>query len=181
MGLIISRLWESLFSRGEVKVVVVGLDNAGKTTTLYKLLLGEVVVTNPTIGSNVEEIQYKNLKFQMWDIGGQESLRLSWSTYYTHTSCVIMVIDSTDVARMDLAKTELKKIVTHEDLSSVSILILANKQDLKKALTPSQLSERLDLSSIKDHQWHIQGCCALTGDGLMEGLDWIVAQVKDKT
>lgn len=69
----------------EHKLVLVGLDNAGKTTILYQLLLGEAVHTRPTIGSNVEEVVWRNLRFVMWDLGGQQSLRSAWTTYYTNS------------------------------------------------------------------------------------------------
>lgn len=69
----------------EHKIVILGLDNAGKTTILYQFLMDEVVQTSPTIGSNVEEVTYKNIHFIMWDLGGQQSLRQSWSTYFTNT------------------------------------------------------------------------------------------------
>ena len=82
----------------------VGLDNAGKTTTLYKLHLGEAVITQPTAGSNVEQIKYKNLQFEVWDLGGQANLRPSWATYYRTTDALIMVVDSTDRARIGIAK-----------------------------------------------------------------------------
>uniref|UniRef100_A0A3Q3FTV4 ADP-ribosylation factor-like 8 n=1 Tax=Labrus bergylta TaxID=56723 RepID=A0A3Q3FTV4_9LABR len=84
MGLIFAKLW-SFFCNQEHKVIIVGLDNAGKTTILYQFLMNEVVHTSPTIGSNVEEIVVKNTHFLMWDIGGQESLRSSWNTYYSNT------------------------------------------------------------------------------------------------
>lgn len=74
-----------IFISTEHKLVLVGLDNAGKTTILYQLLLGEAVHTRPTIGSNVEEIVWKNLRFVMWDLGGQQSLRSAWNTYYTNS------------------------------------------------------------------------------------------------
>lgn len=72
-------------------MIVVGLDNAGKTTILYQFLMNEVVHTSPTIGSNVEEIVCKNVHFFMWDIGGQESLRTSWNTYFADSDFVIFV------------------------------------------------------------------------------------------
>jgi len=70
MGMMFSSLWKRLTAtKRERKIVMIGNANAGKTTTLYKLLLDEVVVTAPTIGSNVEEVQYKNIKFVIWDLG----------------------------------------------------------------------------------------------------------------
>ncbi|KAF9925408.1 ADP-ribosylation factor-like protein 5A [Linnemannia zychae] len=177
MGIVLTKLWRRLMSKEEVKIVIVGLDNAGKTTVLYKLLLNEVVVTTPTIGSNVEEITYKNIKFLMWDIGGQESLRASWKTYYVNTKAVIMVIDSSDKERLHISKTELHTMMESESLKNASLLVFANKQDVKGALSASKISEALALSSLKDRQWSIQACSALTGEGLFEGLDWIVSQI----
>ncbi|XP_005738975.1 ADP-ribosylation factor-like protein 5B [Pundamilia nyererei] len=136
MGLILAKLW-SFFCNQEHKVIIVGLDNAGKTTILYQFLMNEVVHTSPTIGSNVEEIVVKNTHFLMWDIGGQESLRSSWNTYYSNT----------------------------EDLRKAAVLIFANKQDMKDCMSAAEISKYLTLSSIKDHPWHIQSCCALTGEG----------------
>ena len=75
----------TFFSFAEHKILIIGLDNAGKTTIMYQYLLGDTVHTSPTIGSNVEEITYKNTQFVMWDLGGQESLRASWNTYYANT------------------------------------------------------------------------------------------------
>ncbi|XP_078003161.1 ADP-ribosylation factor-like protein 5A isoform X3 [Phascolarctos cinereus] len=139
MGILFTRIWR-LFNHQEHKVIIVGLDNAGKTTILYQFSMNEVVHTSPTIGSNVEEIVVNNTRFLMWDIGGQESLRSSWNTYYTNT----------------------------EDLRKAGLLIFANKQDVKECMTVAEISQFLKLTSIKDHQWHIQACCALTGEGLWE-------------
>jgi len=178
MGMLFSKLWASLFSDKEFKVIIVGLDNAGKTTTLYKLLLNEVVVTAPTLGSNVEEVVYKNIRFVMWDIGGQESSRASWATYYSSSQAVILVIDSTDRERIPIAKDELQKILSHEHLKDSIILVFANKQDLKAAMTAAEVSEALALHDIKDHDWHIQSCCALTGEGLYAGMDWVAQRLR---
>jgi len=177
LGVVLAKLIRLFWSKQEYKIVLVGLDNAGKTTILYKLLLNEVVATTPTIGSNVEEIIYKNIHFLMWDIGGQETLRSTWSTYYVNTRAVIMVIDSTDRDRLHLVNTELHKMMEHESLKNAMLLVFANKQDVKGAMTAAKISEELRLTSFKDRQWHIQACCALTGDGLTEGLDWIVTKL----
>ncbi|KAK6254867.1 hypothetical protein SCA6_016172 [Theobroma cacao] len=195
MGAFVSKFWFMLFPAKEYKIVVVGLDNAGKTTTLYKLHLGDVVTTHPTVGSNVEELVYKNIRFeilqvcwapkyfyllQVWDLGGQERLRTSWATYYRGTHAVIVVIDSTDRARITIMKDELFRLLGHEDLQHSVILVFANKQDLKDAMTPAEITDALSLHSIKNHDWHIQSCCALTGDGLYDGLGWIAQHVTGK-
>ncbi|KAK4258040.1 hypothetical protein QN277_007550 [Acacia crassicarpa] len=180
MGALISKFWFMLFPAQEYKIVVVGLDNAGKTTTLYKLHLGEVVTTNPTVGSNVEELVYKNIRFEVWDLGGQERLRTSWATYYRGTHAVIVVIDSSDRARISTMKDELFRLLGHEELQQSVILVFANKQDLKDAMTPAEITDALSLHSIKNHDWHIQACSALTGDGLYDGLGWIASQVTGK-
>ncbi|EDQ93065.1 uncharacterized protein MONBRDRAFT_5315 [Monosiga brevicollis MX1] len=164
----------------EHKLIIVGLDNAGKTTILYQYLLNDVVVTSPTIGSNVEEIQFKNLKFLMWDVGGQESLRSSWSTYYNAVEAVLLVIDSTDRERLTLIKEELYTMLAHDDLKSARLLVLANKQDLKGAMSAAEISKQFNLTSIKDHSWHIQACCALTGEGLYEGMEWLTDEMTRK-
>jgi len=164
MGAFFSAMWGYWFPNREYKLVMVGLDNAGKTTSLYKLHLGEVIMSQPTVGSNVEQVTYKNLQFEIWDLGGQANLRPSWATYYRSTDAVILVVDSTDRARMGILKSELFTLLEHEDLSSACLLVFANKQDLKDAMTVAELTEALSLHSIKRQDWHIQACTAMTGE-----------------
>eukprot|EP00450_Noctiluca_scintillans_P016002 CAMPEP_0194516612 /NCGR_PEP_ID=MMETSP0253-20130528/49534_1 /TAXON_ID=2966 /ORGANISM="Noctiluca scintillans" /LENGTH=173 /DNA_ID=CAMNT_0039360479 /DNA_START=33 /DNA_END=551 /DNA_ORIENTATION=- len=173
MGVLVSHLWQLWFGDvGQCKVVIVGLNNAGKTTTLYRLNLGQVVQTQPTIGSNVEEVRQDNLNFQVWDLGGQENLRAAWSTYFEGADAVIFVVDSNDRENMVIAKMELFNVVLHEFLKYSCLLVLANKQDVEGCRTPSEIADDLSLHTIRTHEWHIQGCCALTGEGLKEGLSW---------
>eukprot|EP00736_Rhodelphis_marinus_P002360 Rmarinus@m.23311 len=178
MGLIFGKLFHRLFGHDQVKVVIVGLNNAGKTTILYKLHLGEVVTTQPTIGSNVETIQYRNVTLECWDLGGQERLRSSWNTYYNDTKAVIFVVDSTDRKRLPENKKEVIQLLASEDLKDAIILVLANKQDVKGAMSAAEVADALSLHSVKSHQWHIQACCGLTGDGLYPGLDWITNNIQ---
>ncbi len=98
MGYYLSKMWKRLVNKGEkdFKIIIVGLHNAGKTTILYKLALNEVVVTQPTIGSNVEEVTHQNVKLQVWDLGGQESLRAAWDAYYENAEAVIYVVDAAE-------------------------------------------------------------------------------------
>uniref|UniRef100_A0A8C5RQ41 ARF like GTPase 5B n=1 Tax=Laticauda laticaudata TaxID=8630 RepID=A0A8C5RQ41_LATLA len=129
MGLLFAKLW-NLFCTQEHKVIIVGLDNAGKTTILYQFLMNEVVHTSPTIGSNVEEIVVKNTHFLMWDIGGQESLRSSWNMYYSNTEFIILVVDSIDRERLSVTKEELYHMLAHEVFHLALTVFLMNSQDL---------------------------------------------------
>ncbi|CAF4422951.1 unnamed protein product [Rotaria sp. Silwood2] len=140
MGFLFSKIW-ALFGNEEHKIIIVGLDNAGKTTILYQFLMNEVVHTSPTIGSNVEEVVFKNIRFLMMDIGGQESLRSSWQTYFAQTEYVILVVDSTDRERLPLTKQELFRMLQSEELRSASVLIFANKQDIKDSMSSAEISK----------------------------------------
>ena len=88
----------------EKKILMLGLDAAGKTTTLYKLQLGEVVQTIPTIGFNVETVRYKNIDFNVWDVGGQDKIRTLWRYYYEYCDGLIFLVDSNDQARLKQAR-----------------------------------------------------------------------------
>ena len=180
MGLIMSRLWRRFFSLPQFKLIILGLDNAGKTTILFHLHLGEVIATQPTIGSNVEEVRHKNLHFQVWDLGGQESLRVAWETYYVSTNAIILVVDSSDRGRLGVLYEEMQRVLGSVELKDAVLLVYANKQDVKERMTAEEIAKELKLQSIKTHQWHIQPCCALTGEGLYEGIDWIASKVTHK-
>ncbi|XP_075941831.1 putative ADP-ribosylation factor-like protein 5C [Anarhichas minor] len=176
MGFILTKMM-AVFGDKEHKVIIVGLDNAGKTTILYQFLTKEAVHTSPTIGSNVEEIVVRKTHFLVWDIGGQESLRASWYSYYGNTEIVIVVVDSTDRERLTLTKAELHRMLAHEDLEKAAVLILANKQDVNGSMTAAEISQCLTLESLSSHSWHVQACCALTGEGLPASLDWMKSRV----
>jgi len=259
----------------------VGLDAAGKTTILYKLKLGEVVTTIPTIGFNVETVEYKNISFtvrrrrprstvaargrvdgveadanaaetdailrqrekslaetawrrprtsvgrpstfavarrrshrqlatrtpparlrdpqrppklrerrlastawsgtqhvpqtQVWDVGGQDKIRPLWRHYYQNTQGLIFVVDSNDRDRVDNARDELHRMLNEDELRESILLVFANKQDLPNAMSAAEMTDKLGLNGLRHRQWYIQACCATTGDGLYEGLDWLSA------
>lgn len=159
-------------SSREMRILMVGLDAAGKTTILYKLKLGEVVTTIPTIGFNVETVEYRNISFTVWDVGGQDKIRTLWRHYYQNTEGLIFVVDSNDRERISDAKQELHKMLAEDELRDAVVLVFANKQDLPKALTAAEITDSLGLSSMH-RKWYIQPACATTGDGLYEGLDWL--------
>jgi len=180
MGGTLSGIWSKLFGKKEARILMVGLDAAGKTTILYKLKLGEVVTTIPTIGFNVETVEYKNISFTVWDVGGQDKIRPLWRHYYQNTQGVIFVVDSNDKDRVDdsngyekSAKDELHRMLAEDELRDAVLLVFANKQDLPNAMKVQEVTERLGLNKLRNRQWYIQGASAPTGDGLYEGLDWL--------
>lgn len=163
-----------LFSgKKEKRILMIGLDAAGKTTILYKLKLGEIVTTIPTIGFNIETVQYKKIDFVIWDIGGQEKIRPLWRHYYQNTDGLIFVVDSNDRERIEDVNKELQSILREDILKDTILLIFANKQDLPNAMAISEISNELKLYSLKNRKWYIQSCCAMSGDGIYDGLEWL--------
>ncbi|XP_027200285.1 ADP-ribosylation factor 2 [Dermatophagoides pteronyssinus] len=177
MGLTISSLFTRLFGKKQVRILMVGLDAAGKTTILYKLKLGEVVTTIPTIGFNVETVEYKNISFTVWDVGGQDKIRPLWRHYFQNTQGLIFVVDSNDKERVNEAAEELQRMLNEDELRDSILLVFANKQDLPNAMTTSELKDRLGLGQMRNRHWYIQATCATQGDGLYEGLDWLCTEV----
>lgn len=181
MGLTISSLLTRLFSaKREVRLLMVGLDGAGKTTILYKLKLGEVVTTIPTIGFNVETVHYRNLSFVVWDVGGQDKIRPLWRHYYRNTQGLVYVVDASDRERLVTARSELHAIMADLEMQGAVVLVLANKQDMPRAAGVPQLVEALDMRSLGNRPWHVQGTCAIRGDGLYEGMDWLARIVEER-
>ncbi|KAL6403199.1 putative adp-ribosylation factor protein [Ilyonectria robusta] len=130
MGLAFSKLFDRLWGKKEMRILMVGLDAAGKTTILYKLKLGEIVTTIPTIGFNVETVEYKNIQFTVWDVGGQDKIRPLWRHYFQNTQGIIFVVDSNDRDRIVEAREELQRMLNEDELRDAILLVFANKQDL---------------------------------------------------
>lgn len=164
-----------LISKGrrnrDARVVMLGLDFAGKSTLLYKLKSGRAVETCPTVGFNVESLQTPcHVSFTLWDVGGQGSLRASWPDYLEDTNTLVFVLDSTDTARLPEAAAALEEALSHPSMAGVPVLLLANKQEVPGALAPAELGERLRQGRLAGHRWVLQGCSAHTGQGLQEAL-----------
>ena len=180
MGNAFSYLFNRLLGKEDVRILMVGLDNAGKTTILYRLKLEEVVSTVPTLGFNVETVAYKNISFTVWDIGGQDKIRSLWRVYFQGTQGLIFVVDSADQDRIEETKAELHKLLSEEELANVVLLVFANKKDMPDAMSASEIREKLGLVSMRDRPWFVQSSCAVKGEGLYEGLDWMATQIKQR-
>ncbi|KAI4095013.1 MAG: hypothetical protein LQ344_001860 [Seirophora lacunosa] len=200
MGGQISKVMGKIFGSREMRLLMLGLDAAGKTSSstqtsnppppspqarlstatpiLYKLKLNQDVTTIPTVGFNVETVTYKNVKFNVWDVGGQDKIRPLWRHYFSGTQGLIFVIDSNDRARIDEARQELHRIILDREMKEALLLVFANKQDIPGAMTPNEVQERLKLAQLKDKIWYVVPSCATTGEGLFEGLGWLSNNVK---
>lgn len=128
------------------------MDAAGKTTILYKLKLGEIVTTIPTIGFNVETVEYKNICFTVWDVGGQDKIRPLWRHYFQNTQGLIFVVDSNDRERIVEAEKELQSMLQEDELRDAVLLVFANKQDLPNAMTAAELTDKLHLNQLRNRQ-----------------------------
>ncbi|KAK2971037.1 hypothetical protein RJ640_025811 [Escallonia rubra] len=181
MGLSFTKLFSRLFAKKEMRILMVGLDAAGKTTILYKLKLGEIVTTIPTIGFNVETVEYKNISFTVWDVGGQDKIRPLWRHYFQNTQGLIFVVDSNDRDRVVEARDELHRMLNEDELRDAVLLVFANKQDLPNAMNAAEITDKLGLHSLRQRHWYIQSTCATSGEGLYEGLDWLSNNIANKS
>ncbi|XP_043331499.1 ADP-ribosylation factor-like protein 3 isoform X2 [Cervus elaphus] len=147
----------------EVRILLLGLDNAGKTTLLKQLASEDISHITPTQGFNIKSVQSQGFKLNVWDIGGQRKIRPYWRNYF----------ENTDVL-------ELAELLEEEKLSCVPVLIFANKQDLLTAAPASEIAEGLNLHTVRDRFWQIQSCSALTGEGVQDGMNWVCKHVNPK-
>lgn len=179
MGLL-SLLRKLKKSDKEMRILLLGLDNAGKTSCLKKLSDEEISHIMPTQGFNIKSLSQEGFKLNVWDIGGQKAIRPYWANYYGNTDALVYVIDSADKKRLEESGIELNLLLEEEKLQGVPILILANKQDLLTAVPAKELAETLNLHNIRDRKWQIQGCSAKTGAGLQEGIQWVIKYAGEK-
>ncbi|XP_017296420.2 ADP-ribosylation factor-like protein 11 [Kryptolebias marmoratus] len=161
------------------QVILVGLDSAGKSTLLAKLLTGKVMETSPTVGFNVGTLDLdKKTSLTVWDVGGQKSMRVNWKYYLDDCKALVFVVDSSDQTRMPEAQKALEKILRDERLEGVPLMVLANKKDLPNSMTIREVSTQLNLPSYKDRRWEIQACSAVQGLGLQQAFLSINKMIK---
>ncbi|CAF0884192.1 unnamed protein product [Adineta steineri] len=157
----------------ELRILLLGLDNAGKTTLLKVLASEDISHITPTQGFNIKSVQSSGFKLNVWDIGGQRKIRQYWHHYFANTDVLIYVIDSSDRKRFDETNQELSELLEEEKLNGVPLLVFANKQDLLNAAKASDITDGLSLHQIRNRPWQIQGCSAYTKEGVKEGLEWV--------
>ncbi|ORY13434.1 ADP-ribosylation factor [Clohesyomyces aquaticus] len=171
----------------EMRILMLGLDNAGKTTIVKKIMNEDVNSVSPTLGFIIKTIEYDGYKLNIWDVGGQKTLRTYWKNYFEKTDTLIWVVDATDRERIDDCRQELESLLLEERLMGASLLVFKNKSDVSGSMTEDEVREvgwhvtfpsGLHLDSIKTHKWTIMACSAMTGLNLHEGLEWVVQDAK---
>lgn len=162
----------------EMRILLLGLDNAGKTTLLKSLASEDISHITPTQGFNIKSVNSEGFKLNVWDIGGQRKIRPYWRNYFENTDVLIYVIDSADSKRFEETGEELNELLLEEKLVGVPVLIYANKQDLMNAEPASEIAEGLNLHTIRDRKWQIQPCSATNKEGVKDGLDWVMKNSK---
>ncbi|TFL06974.1 GTP-binding protein [Pterulicium gracile] len=167
----------------EMRILFLGLDNAGKTTIVKKLSGEDISTTSPTLGFNINTLIHLNYTLHIWDVGGQRTIRPYWRNYFEQTDALVWVVDSSDRMRTGDCERELHSLLKEDRLAGASLLIFANKQDVEGSMTEHELREArlaLGLPRITTHHWLILPCSAVTGTNVQEGLDWVVKNVADR-
>lgn len=167
----------------EVRLLVLGLDNAGKTTILRKFSGESIDTVEPTLGFNIKTLLHRGYSLNIWDVGGQRTIRAYWRNYYEQTDGLIWVVDSSDRDRLEDCRLELLNLLSQEKLAGASVVIFANKQDLDGSLTTEEIKGVLGLENedkFEKRHWSIFGCSAVTGAGLVKGVDWMVEDISNR-
>ncbi|XP_064404739.1 ADP-ribosylation factor-related protein 1-like [Halichondria panicea] len=181
-------LWKYFFRKDEYYVLILGLDNAGKTTFLEQTK--SLFINNydgmplnkitSTVGLNVARIEQGSTRLIFWDLGGQEDLQSLWDKYYAECQGVIYVVDSSDPENLAMSSQTFRKVILHPDLEGAPLLILANKQDRQDALPLTEVESAFNtgVESIGDRDCKIQRVSALKGEGVTEGIEWLTQRVQ---
>jgi ADP-ribosylation factor-like protein 2 len=167
----------------EMRLLILGLDNAGKTTILRKFCGLCISNIEPTLGFHIQTLLHCGYTLNVWDIGGQKSIRAYWRNYFEQTDGLIWVVDSADRIRLEACRTALEELLQQDKLAGASLLIFANKQDIQGAMSSQEIASVLGLETneaYKNRHWSIQSCSAVTGEGLVAGMDWVVNDIASR-
>ncbi|KAL2632788.1 hypothetical protein R1flu_004267 [Riccia fluitans] len=170
----------STSKREETKILLLGLESAGKSSCLAFLCNEDLAKIVPTRGFIIKSLLHDSYRLNIWDVGGQRSLRPYWINCVTRADALIYVVDSADRDRHKEAANELSQLLAEQRFIGVPLLVFANKQDLLNALSAAELLEVLELSLVVDRSVFVQPCSGKFGDGTNDGMEWIMDQLKQR-
>ncbi|KAK2723096.1 ADP-ribosylation factor-related protein 1-like [Artemia franciscana] len=185
---LLNGFYKYMLQKDEYYVVILGLDNAGKTTYLeaaktkfvrdYKPLNASKITS--TVGLNIGKVDLLGVKVSFWDLGGQEELQSLWDKYYAESHGIIYIVDAFDRERIEESEKAFGKMIASEALTGVPILLLANKQDLPDCMGVREVKPIFQQSGsqIGTRDFMVMPVSALRGDGVEEGISWLVQCMK---
>lgn len=175
----------------EYYVMMIGMDNAGKTTLVeqlkHKYLAKYRAVDprkiNPTIGLNVARLNLQGIRTIIWDLGGQEDLHSIWKKYYKEAHCLVYIVDANDDQKLMSSKIAFQKTMNDEQLRGIPLMILVNKVDEPGSKSVSEIMEFLGADKGPDGivGYRTMECfpiSALSGDGVNDGMNWLANVLK---
>ena len=164
----------------EIRLLVLGLDNSGKTTIVKKFNGEDINSISPTLGFNIKTLYFHDFKLSIWDVGGQVSIRTYWRNFFEQTDGLIWVIDSSDAGRLATCKRELHDLLKQEKLAGASLLVFYNKSDISGSLKLDEIKDFLELDKIQSRHWAILPSSGVTGSGLYQGMDWMISDISNR-
>ncbi|CEP14333.1 hypothetical protein [Parasitella parasitica] len=187
MYTLLSGFYNYLARKEEYYVLIIGLDNAGKTTLLERIKSIFMGVAGldpdkiaPTVGLNIGKVDIKSSRINFWDLGGQKDLQSIWERYYTECHAIVFVVDSTDPVRLEECRDTFEKMITNDAVEGVPVLMLANKQDVSGSLRVEQVKEVFNKIAAKlgARDSRVLPVSALEGNGVEDAIDWLVLRLQ---
>lgn len=167
----------------QARVLILGLDNAGKSTLVARALQRPLDEVTPTLGFQIHTLEYGGLHLNLWDVGGQKSIRPFWHNYFEKTDFLVWVVDATALDRLESAREELVATLQEEEdrLVGAGLLIWLNKIEARPDIDLAEVERALGLDEIKNHHTClVLPCSAFTGQGVTEGLEYIAQEIKER-
>jgi len=171
--------FRSLFWDQEMEIVIIGLQNAGKSSFVHVINTGEFQEDMiPTVGFNMHKFKKGKVKIKVWDMGGQIKFRGMWERYCRGVEVIVFVVDAADEKMFQPAKKELHELLSKPSLAHIPLLVLFNKNDLDTAVKPDLIAQALELSAIDDRDvvYYSISCKRLVNIDVV--LDWLIKRSK---
>ncbi|CCJ30845.1 unnamed protein product [Pneumocystis jirovecii] len=164
----------------EIRILMLGLDNAGKSTIVKKISGEDVMTISPTVGFNIKTLIWGPFKLNIWDIGGQRVLRGYWRNYFEYTDAIVWTVDLTDRIRLSEGCSALKQLLKEDRLLGTILLILGNKCDIESAMEIEELKLYLEVEKITSHKYNVFKISAMSGIMVYEAFKWLIEEIENK-